>query len=210
MCNIQICQVAFKKYDNDWRMFVLWCACVKISAVAHTNTHSHARENADVCKINRNTSPPPLLLLPLLKSHPRKINADSVFLFLLLSPQNVHLRASYLSRTEGSKKKSWLPRATSCSDASTTLSLTISHQWILSLHPLIKPYLSLIRCSFHLSRPPSCTFFLPFSSRLLLTEMALFWPETSCSAEQGYGESGGTQIWYCNCHAVLGWVLLGR
>lgn len=86
-------------------MFVLWCACVKISAVAHTNTHSHAQENADVCKINRNTSPPPLLLLPLPKSHPRKINADSVFLFLLLSPQNVHLRASYLSRTEGSKER---------------------------------------------------------------------------------------------------------
>lgn len=181
------------------------------SAVVRTHTRAHARlENADVCRIKSNTSPPPQFFSPSLnlihvKSMPTL--SFSAFSFLL----KMCIWGRLIALVLGVKRKSWLPRATGCSDASTSLSCTICSSMDL-IAPSTNQALSLTYSLFFspLSCPPSRAFSFAFSSRRSLTEMALSWPETSCSAERRYGGSGGTRIRYCSCDAVLGWVLLGR
>ncbi len=144
----------------------------KTSAAIHTHTHTHTQNlsgNADVHRINHNTSPPPLVLLSLPQSHPCKINANSVFPYLL----TVHLRARYHSRVEGSKEKADSFRLSAALMSSSHCPTRIIPH-LISLYSN-QPYLSLVHCSFHLSRVlhPSC-FSSSISSQRSLTKVACY------------------------------------
>lgn len=126
----------------------------------------------------------PLVLLSLPQSHPRKINANSVFWYL----QTVHLRPSYRSHVEGSKEKADSFRLSDAlMPSSHCPTCTIPHLISLSSN---QPYLSLIHCSFHLScvLHPSCFLFVYFIAVLADRDGLLHWPKTSCRTKQCCGE----------------------
>lgn len=121
ICNIQICQVVFKKYDNDQRKLVLWCAggnyewdAPRENKCSHTHTHIHKifQENADVHRINHNTSPPPPS-----SSIPPSISSTQNQCQLSLSlPPDCTSEGTLSLSCRGVKRKSWLLQAVSCSD----------------------------------------------------------------------------------------------
>ncbi len=196
ICNIQICQVVFKKYDNDQRKLVLWCAGGNYEWDAprenkcshtHTHTHTHTKSFRKTLTFTESTITPhlhPLVLLSLPQSHPRKINANSVFPYLL----TVHLRARYHSRVEGSKEKADSFRLSAALMSSSHCPTRIIPH-LISLYSN-QPYLSLVHCSFHLSRVlhPSCFLFVHFIAALA-DKGGLLWPETSCHTKQCCGET---------------------
>lgn len=135
----------------------------KTSAVIHI--HTHARADMKYCgkmlTFAVSTITPHLhhlVLLSLPQSHPRKINANSVFWYLL----TVHLRVCYHSCVEGSKEKADSFRLSDAlMPSSHCPTCTMPHRISLSSN---QQYLSLLHCSFHPSciLHPSCFLFVQF------------------------------------------------
>jgi len=128
---------------------------------SYTHTHTDIKSSGKKLTFAESTTTPhlrPLVLLSLPLSHPRKINANSVFWYLL----TVHLRVCYHSGVEGSKEKADSFRLSDAlMPSSHCPTCTIPHLISVSSN---QQYLSLLHCSFHLSRilHPSCFLFVHF------------------------------------------------